>query len=89
MIVDKALANFCNFSELRRGGDTGRRRVEHRSFFQLNSLNIGDSDGMTSCNTYDFQNGRNRWYSYLYYLNLNEIEMKQKSSKYNGVLGLH
>ncbi|MHA1495225.1 MAG: zinc ribbon domain-containing protein [Candidatus Thorarchaeota archaeon] len=33
--VDNALANFCNFSELRRGGDTGRRRVEHRSFLQL------------------------------------------------------
>ncbi len=30
MNVDKALANFCNSTELRRGGDTGRRRVEHR-----------------------------------------------------------
>jgi len=35
MITDKALANFCNSEELRRGGDTGKRRVEHRSFFQL------------------------------------------------------
>ncbi|MHA1138012.1 MAG: hypothetical protein ACTSSE_16145, partial [Candidatus Thorarchaeota archaeon] len=35
MNVDKALANFCNSSELRRGGDTGRRRVEHRNFLQL------------------------------------------------------
>jgi hypothetical protein len=30
MNVDKALANYCNSLELRRGGDTGRRRVEHR-----------------------------------------------------------
>ena len=35
MKVDKALANFGNSSELRRGGDTGRRRVEHRSFLQV------------------------------------------------------
>ncbi len=35
MNVDKALANFCNSIELRRGGDTGRRRVEHRNFLQL------------------------------------------------------
>ena len=35
MNVDKALANFRNSSELRRGGDTGRRRVERRNFLQL------------------------------------------------------
>ena len=35
MIVDKALANFCISSEIRRGGDTGRGRVEHRSFLKL------------------------------------------------------
>jgi len=35
MNVDKALANFCNSLELRRRGDTGRRRVEHRNFLQL------------------------------------------------------
>ena len=35
MIVDKALANFCNSLELRRGGDTGRRRAEHRNILQL------------------------------------------------------
>jgi len=35
MKADKALANFCNSEELRRGGDTGRRRVEHSNFLQL------------------------------------------------------
>jgi len=35
MIVDKALANFCNSSELQRGGDTGMRRAEHRNILQL------------------------------------------------------
>ncbi len=35
MNVDKALANFCNSNELRRGGDTGKGRVEHRNFLQL------------------------------------------------------
>ncbi len=35
MNVDKAPANFYNSLELRRGGDTGRRRVEHRNFLQL------------------------------------------------------
>jgi hypothetical protein len=35
MIVDNALANLCNSSGLRRGGDTGRRGVEHRNFLQL------------------------------------------------------
>ena len=35
MNVDNALANFCSSLELRRGGDTGRRRVEHRSCQQL------------------------------------------------------
>jgi len=35
MIVDKALANFCNSMELRRGGDAGKRRVEHRNILQL------------------------------------------------------
>jgi hypothetical protein len=38
MNVDKALANFCNSSELRRGGDTGKGRVEHRSILQLNNI---------------------------------------------------
>ena len=35
MNVDKALANFCNSLELRRGGDTSRRRAEHRNFLQV------------------------------------------------------
>jgi len=35
MIVDNALANFCNSDELRRSGDTGRRKVEHRNTLQL------------------------------------------------------
>ena len=35
MTVDKALANFGISPEIRRGGDTGRRRVEHRDFLQL------------------------------------------------------
>ena len=35
MNVDKALANLCDSTELRRGGDTGRRRVEHRNSLQL------------------------------------------------------
>jgi len=35
MNVDKALANFCDSLELRRGGDTGRRRVEHRNCLQV------------------------------------------------------
>ena len=35
MNVDKALANFCYSLELRRGGDTGKGRVEHRNFLQL------------------------------------------------------
>ena len=43
MTVNKALANFRNSNELRRGGDTGRRRVEHRNFFKLwFTHNIGD-----------------------------------------------
>ena len=36
MNVDKALANFGKFFEnLLEGGDTGKRRVEHRNFLQL------------------------------------------------------
>ncbi len=35
MIADNALANLCISSEMRRGGDTGRRMVEHRSFLKL------------------------------------------------------
>jgi len=35
MNVDKAPANLRVSSEMRRGGDTGRRRVEHRNFLQL------------------------------------------------------
>ncbi|MHA1421110.1 MAG: hypothetical protein ACTSSD_03330 [Candidatus Thorarchaeota archaeon] len=35
MNVDKALAYFCNSSELRRGGDTGKGRVEHRNSLQF------------------------------------------------------
>jgi len=35
MNIDKALANFCNSEELRRSGDTGRRRVEHGNFLLL------------------------------------------------------
>jgi len=38
MNVDKALANFCHSLELRRNGDTGTRRVEHRSILQLNII---------------------------------------------------
>ena len=43
MNTDKALANFGNSLELLRGGDTGKGRVEHRSFeilrFTLNRNN--------------------------------------------------
>ena len=35
MIVDKALAKFSIFSKMLDGGDTGKRRVEHRNIFQL------------------------------------------------------
>jgi len=35
MNIDKALANLCDSSELRRSGDTGRRRAEHRNILQL------------------------------------------------------
>ncbi len=38
MKVDNALANSCISNEIRRGGDTGRRRAEHRGFLQLCSL---------------------------------------------------
>jgi len=34
MSIDKALANFGIFSKMLDGGDTGRRRVEHRSILQ-------------------------------------------------------
>ena len=40
MNIDKALATFCNSSELRRGGDTGRRRVEQRSFLHVSITNL-------------------------------------------------
>jgi hypothetical protein len=33
MNVDKALANFTSYTNVR-SGDTGRRRVEHRSILQ-------------------------------------------------------
>ena len=35
MKTDKTLANFGNSKELLRGGDTGRGRVEHRSFLLM------------------------------------------------------
>ena len=35
MNVDNAPANFSNSLELLRGGDTGRRRVEHGNFLQV------------------------------------------------------
>jgi hypothetical protein len=35
MSVDNALADFYNSEELRRGGDTGKRRAEHRNLLQL------------------------------------------------------
>ncbi len=35
MMTDNALANFCISKEMRRGGDTGKRGAEHRSFLQL------------------------------------------------------
>ncbi len=35
MITDNALANLRVSAEVRRGDDTGRRRVEHRSFLQM------------------------------------------------------
>ncbi len=38
MIVDNAPANLCVSFEIQRGGDAGRRRVEHRNFLQLRSL---------------------------------------------------
>jgi len=34
MRVDRNPANFCDSLELRRGGDTGRGRVEHRMILQ-------------------------------------------------------
>jgi len=40
MNVDKALANYCNSSELRRGGDTGKRRVEHRRVLQASETHL-------------------------------------------------
>ena len=41
MSTDKALANFGISFEMRRGGDTGRGRVEHRCFELLSfTLNI-------------------------------------------------
>jgi len=40
MNVDKALANLCISNEVRRGGDTGRRRVEHRNFLLLRFTHI-------------------------------------------------
>ncbi len=35
MMVDNALAKSSIFSKMLDGGDTGRRRVEHRNFLQL------------------------------------------------------
>jgi len=35
MNVDKALAKFGIFKEMLDGGNTGRKRVEHRSILQL------------------------------------------------------
>jgi hypothetical protein len=48
MNVDEALAN-CEFLWNLQSGDTGRRRVEHRSYFQLwftnhQLLDIGQKD---------------------------------------------
>jgi len=48
MNVDKALVNFCISSEIRRGGDTGRRRVEHRSILQLNIIHQRQGAGQRS-----------------------------------------
>ncbi len=39
MIVDNALANL-EISWISRGGDTGRRGAEHRSFLRCGSLTI-------------------------------------------------
>jgi len=36
MNVDKALAKLSIFQEMLNGGNTGRRRVEHRSTLPLN-----------------------------------------------------
>ena len=38
MNVDKALAKFIIFSKMLDGGDTGRGRVEHRSFLRCGLL---------------------------------------------------
>jgi hypothetical protein len=35
MMVDNALAKSSIFLKMLDGGDTGKRRVEHRSFLQL------------------------------------------------------
>ncbi len=35
MIVDKAPAKLSIFSKMLDGGDTGRRRVEHRNILQV------------------------------------------------------
>ena len=41
MNTDKALTNFYTSLEVREGGDTGKERVEHRSFILLKfTLNI-------------------------------------------------
>ena len=39
MNVDKALAMFSIFEKMLDGGDTGRRRAEHRNFLQLRFIN--------------------------------------------------
>ncbi len=35
MTVDNALANLCVSFEMLRGGDTGKRRAEHKGFLLL------------------------------------------------------
>ena len=40
MIVDKAHAKFSIFKKMLDGGDTGRRRAEHRSNLQVSSAHL-------------------------------------------------
>ena len=53
MSTNKALANFCISFEMRECGDTGKGRVEHRSFdqlrFTLNRLKTGYKREVNYC----------------------------------------
>jgi hypothetical protein len=46
MRVDNAPANLCFSFKMRRSGDTGRRRVEHRNFLQLRFTHQDERNGL-------------------------------------------